>query len=286
MSNNTLTPEETLEVIARIRILKEFNQAVPAEIHYNIRERGAQAVAEEHGLSQNSKENAENLLKEALNNGITVLTPTHPHWPVNLEYSSIAPLLLWAKGNSNLLTTRKIAVAGSRANTPYGENVTTLLTQELVNQGNTILSGGSYGIDGIAHRTALADGGKTIAFLAGGLDKPYPLGHKDLLDNIADKGLLVSQALPGTAPTRALFLVRNQLIAEIAQAVLITESSMRGGAMLIAKSAINKGTPVGLVPGPITSPTSDGCNNFLKNNPKATPILCWEDAVELANPTT
>nr|WP_245189856.1 DNA-processing protein DprA [Leucobacter exalbidus] len=123
----------------------------------------------------------------------------------------------------------------------------------------------TYGIDAVAHRTALAAGGGTIAVVAGGVDRPYPSGHVELLQSIARRGLVCSEMVPGSAPTRWRFLQRNRSISALARATLITEAGVRSGSLNTAGHAAELSRALGAVPGPVTSPASAGCHRLIRD---------------------
>jgi len=139
-----------------------------------------------------------------------------------------------------------------------------------------VVSGGAYGIDGMAHRAALASGGDTVAVLAGGVDRLYPAGHEALLTRITEQGAIVSEAPCGTAPTRWRFLQRNRLIAALADATVVVEAGRRSGALSTARHALALGRPVGVVPGPVTSASSAGCHLMLREHP----VVCVTNVAE------
>ncbi len=153
---------------------------------------------------------------------------------------------------------------GARAATSYGEHVAQSLANDIAGQGGVIVSGGAYGIDGAAHRAALASGGRTVAVLAGGLDRPYPTGHRELLDQVGREGALVSELPPGSTPTRWRFLARNRLLAAVSAATVVVEAGYRSGSLHVAAQAAGLGRPVGAVPGPVTSAASAGCHRLLR----------------------
>lgn len=131
--------------------------------------------------------------------------------------------------------------------------------------GGTVVSGGAYGIDAAAHRGALAaDGGATLAVLAGGLDRLYPRGNTQLLETLRERHLLISEAPPGTAPTRWRFLARNRLIAALSRVTVVVEASWRSGALSTARLADQLSRPVGAVPGPVTSAASAGAHRLIR----------------------
>lgn len=209
------------------------------------------------------------VLEDAERRGIRLLVPGDADWPPALaDLREGAPHALWATGPGSLdalVTGRGVAVVGSRASTPYGEDTAGHLAAGIAARGGTVVSGGAYGIDAAAHRGALAaEGGATVAVLAGGLDRLYPRGNSGLLEEIARRHLLVSEAPPGTAPTRWRFLSRNRLIAALAGAVVVVEASWRSGALSTARHADDLSRPVAAVPGPVTSAASAGCHRLVR----------------------
>ncbi|CQD10709.1 smf family protein [Mycobacterium lentiflavum] len=207
--------------------------------------------------------------------GGRLITPGCPEWPL-LAFSAFGgagskprggpPLVLWALGPVRLdeIAPRAAAVVGTRAATAYGEQVTADLAAGLAERDVAVVSGGAYGIDGAAHRAALASDGITVAALAGGIDIPYPAGHSALLHRIAGHGLLFSEYPPGLRPARHRFLTRNRLVAAVAGAVVVVEAGLRSGAANTAAWARVLGRVVAAVPGPVTSSASAGCHELLR----------------------
>ncbi|HST46450.1 DNA-processing protein DprA [Jatrophihabitans sp.] len=224
--------------------------------------------------------------------GIRLLTPAHPDWPhfafaalqvTGLRRAAqwraglrarpprgelIPPLALWVRGNAPLATVgvRSVAVVGSRAATAYGEHVASEFSYGLARHEVVVVSGGAYGIDAAAHRGALAAEGCSVLVSAGGLDRPYPAGHRHLYDRTAEHGLLVSERPPGSAPHRQRFLSRNRLIAALGTATLVVEAASRSGALNSAGYARDLGRPVLAVPGPVTSAMSAGCHALVQRD--------------------
>lgn len=200
--------------------------------------------------------------------GFGTLIPADKEWPAGLsDLGERAPYLLWTRGAVSFLTTAlsdRATITGSRAATAYGEHVAGELATGLADEERIVVSGGAYGIEGAAHKSVLAASGHTIAVLAGGLDRPYPAGHSDLLNRIGDVGLLASELPPGAAPTRHRFLARNRLLAALSGATVIPEASPRSGSMTTVIAARELGRGVGAVPGPVTSVTSAGPNELIK----------------------
>lgn len=212
--------------------------------------------------------------------GGRLLIPGDREWPAGLSgLGTEGPFCLWVRGPLSLMsaTSRAAAIVGSRASTPYGDRVATELADGCANLGITVVSGAAFGIDGAAHRGALAAGGPTIAVLACGVERPYPVAHKDLIDRIIQEGAVVSEVPPGSAPTRWRFLERNRLIAALARATVVVEAGHRSGAAGTAARADKLSLPVAAVPGPVTSPMSYGCHRLLRQG-----AICVTSAAELA----
>jgi DNA processing protein len=203
--------------------------------------------------------------------GARLVCPGDAEWPVGADIVAgryPPPIALWARGPLDLgaAVDRSVAVVGSRAATDYGEYVAADLGSGLADRGWTVVSGGAYGIDGAAHRGALAAGGTTIAVLACGVDVAYPKGHRALLDRIAAEGLVVSEWAPGCAPQRLRFLVRNRVIAAITRGTVVVEAAHRSGSLSTARYARDLLRPVMAVPGPVTSALSTGTHQLITND--------------------
>ncbi|UOW00741.1 DNA-processing protein DprA [Agrococcus sp. SCSIO52902] len=199
--------------------------------------------------------------------GQRLVTRDDVHWPAGLdELGPHAPAAVWVRGDPAALSAcaRSTALVGSRASSGYGELVTAQLASGLVARGFAVVSGGAYGIDGAAHRAALAAGGTTVAVLAGGLDRFYPAGHDELLRRVASSGCVIAEAPSGVPPTRWRFLARNRLIAALASATVVVEAGQRSGSINTAGHAAALGRPLGAVPGPVTSGSSTGCHRLLR----------------------
>lgn len=199
--------------------------------------------------------------------GIRLICPGEPEWPTQLAVlGDTAPYALWLRGSADLRygCLRSVSIVGSRAATPYGVHVATEMAAALGERDCTVVSGGAFGIDGSAHRGALATEAATIAVLASGVDRPYPAGHAQLFDAIAAQGVLVSEWPPGRHPTRQGFLVRNRLIAALTRGTVVIEAGLRSGALSTARHARDLCRPLMAVPGPVTSQTSAGCHEIMR----------------------
>lgn len=204
-------------------------------------------------------------MQRAVESNCKTLLPTDSLWPNQLADLELhMPLILWTRGEQALLNSGSLAIVGARASTAYGEYVTNEFAHSAVRLGCSIVSGAAYGIDAVAHRSALSANGATIAVLAGGVDRAYPAGHTELLRRVASEGVVCSEMVPGAAPTRWRFLQRNRLIAALSRATLVTEAGMRSGSLNTAGHASHLGRSLGAVPGPINSVASLGTHRLLK----------------------
>ena len=192
---------------------------------------------------------------------IAVTIPGDPDWPTALDDLSVPPLALFHRGDLSLLggpLKQRIAVAGAKASTSYGEHITTEAVAELSREGHVIVAGAGHGIDAAALRAALAARGRPIAVMAGGLDRYYPAPNEELIRRVAQRGVVISEAPPGILPTRWRFLQRDRIIAAIAGTSIIVEAGPRSASLRIAQQARDLGRIVAAFPGPVTSTASAG----------------------------
>ena len=223
-------------------------------------------------------------LSTAVSVGATVVRSTDEVWPAGLaDLGDHGPRVLWCRGDIMALPqpSSSVAIVGARASTGYGEHVAMDFAAGLTSRGFTVVSGGAYGIDGMAHRATLACGGSTVAVLAGGIDQLYPAGHDELLRRIIASGVVISEVSPGGAPTRWRFLQRNRLIAAMAGVTVVIEAGHRSGSLNTATHARDLDRPIGVVPGPVTSGASAGCHRLLRTNPATTLVTTVADVAEL-----
>ena len=179
-----------------------------------------------------------------------------------LHGASGAPLGLWLRGRGDLaaLAERSVAIVGARDCTTYGAECASDLGADLTDGGWTVVSGAAYGIDGCAHRGALAMDGATVAVLACGADVDYPRSHATLLDRIAEEGLVVSEQAPGQTPLRSRFLTRNRIIAALSVGTVVVEAAVRSGSLNTLHWADRLGRTTMALPGPVTSKASGGAH--------------------------
>lgn len=204
-------------------------------------------------------------------------------YPASLHNIPDAPKELYVLGQlDHLLSKPCLSVVGSRKVTPYGRGVTENLVTTVASHGITVISGLALGVDAIAHKAALDAGGKTIAILPCGLDKPYPASHRQLARRILEQGgALVSEYPNGTPPLQHHFIARNRIVSGLGDAVLITEAAAKSGTMHTVGFALDQGKTVMAVPGNITSTLSEGTNNLIKTG--ASPVTSAQDIFDALN---
>ncbi|MGV9276608.1 DNA-processing protein DprA [Streptomyces griseosporeus] len=199
--------------------------------------------------------------------GVRFVAPGDPEWPGQLDdLGDARPLGLWVRGRPSLRmwALRSVAVVGARACTEYGAHMAATLAAGLAERGWVVVSGGAYGIDGAAHRGALGAGGATVAVLACGVDRPYPRGHTELINRIAEQGLVIGELPPGDHPTPSRFVQRNRVIAALTAGTVVVEAAHRSGSLVTARAAQRLGRHTMGVPGPATSARSAGVHELLR----------------------
>ena len=223
---------------------------------------------------------AQQAVEHAERMGARIITPLDDEWPAQLadlatisrdtahriDRDTYPPLCLWVRGPWELaqILGSSVAVVGARAASPYGNHAATELAYGVADRGWTVVSGGAVGIDAAAHRGALTAGRPTVAVLACGLDRPYPVSNSGLFERVAEDGLLVTEWPPGSLPHRHRFLVRNRVIAAATRGTVVVEAAVRSGAVQTLHRAIQLGRTAMAVPGPVSSAMSVGCHEALR----------------------
>lgn len=203
---------------------------------------------------------------------------TDPRYPQRLREIDGAPPALFCVGDAGLLRQPQIGVVGSRNATAQGLDTAQSFAAALIGRGLVVTSGLALGIDGAAHRGALAAGGPTIAVCATGLDRVYPARHKDLAHAIAARGLLVSEFSPGMPPLAENFPQRNRLISGLSLGVLVVEAARESGSLITARLAAEQGREVFAIPGSIHNPLARGCHQLLRQGARLVETV--DDIVE------
>lgn len=207
-------------------------------------------------------------------------------YPPALLDTEDPPLMLYLLGQVRLPWPRAIAVVGSRNPTPQGQANAQLFARSLAQAGLTVVSGLALGIDGAAHEGALEgaapDQMATIAVVGTGLDSVYPRQHEALAEQIAQRGLIVSEYPLGTAPLSANFPRRNRIISGLSEGTLVVEAAVRSGSLITARMATEQGKDVFAIPGSIHSPQSRGCHELLRQGAKL--VQSAQDVLEELRP--
>lgn len=190
-------------------------------------------------------------------------------YPELLRHISDPPLVLFVRGNKNILNSKQLSIVGARFATQRGMSIAHEFASALTNHGFTITSGLAAGIDGAAHRGALAAGGKTIAICGTGLINIYPLQHKNLAYEIIESaGALVSEFPLATLPLTFNFPRRNRILGAISLGTLVVEATLKSGSLISANYALEQGREVFAIPGSIHDPMTKGCHHLIRNGAK------------------
>ena len=213
---------------------------------------------------------------------ITPLFITDENYPKRLLNCYDSPALLYYRGNADLNTSRIISVVGTRNNSDYGKTVCEKMIEDLRAENILVVSGLAFGIDTIAHKAALKHNLQTVAVLAHGLDRIYPPQNKSLAKHITEQGGLLTEFISNTNPDKQNFPKRNRIVAGICDAVVVIESSKKGGSLITAELGNGYNKDVFAVPGRINDSKSEGCNYLIKNN-KAALINSADDFLEMMN---
>lgn len=214
--------------------------------------------------------------------GATLITYTSAEYPARLRTIYDPPLILYARGNIGLVDSVMLAVVGTRRPSTYGKAAAERLSADLASAGLTILSGMARGIDTSAHQSALAVGGNTVAVFGCGVDTIYPAENRKLAEQIAAKGLLLSE-FPMRSPAYPQnFPVRNRIVSGMSNGVLVVEGAQYSGSAITARLALEQGRDVFAVPGNITSRMSWGPNLLIKQGAKL--VQEWNDVIEELEP--
>ena len=225
----------------------------------------------------------EKLSEEILKAGGLFLSPEDETWPRALNDLVAPPIGLIT--TAPFRQSSSVAIVGTRNPTSYGARIASEFAAGFADREWRIISGGAYGIDTSAHQGALAAEGFTIAVLASGISVNYPAGNERLFAQIRESGALISEVMPDVKARPERFLTRNRIIAALSQGTLVVEAAFRSGSLRTAREAASLYRTVMAIPGPITSPTSDGCHRLIQER-CAEIVTSPADAIELMNPLT
>lgn len=221
---------------------------------------------------------------------VTPLFITECSYPQRLLNCYDPPTLLYYKGAADLNAAKIVAIVGTRSSTDYGKQVTEKLVEELSTQPVLIISGLAFGIDSIAHKAAMKNNLSTVGVVGHGLDIIYPAENTHLAkDMVKNNGGILTQFASKTKPDKHNFPIRNRIVAGMADATIIVETTIKGGSMITAEMANGYNRDVFAIPGKITDPKSMGCNYLVKNNKailltdaqQLLEIMGWEEIIKV-----
>jgi DNA processing protein len=219
-------------------------------------------LGEQHPVHRRALEQI-NWQAEADNHHLIALAD--PRYPALLSEIHDSPLMLWVKGDANLLSTPQVGIVGSRSASPNARNHARALAKSLCQYDKTVTSGGASGIDKACHEGALDANGKTIAVFGCGIDQVYPKSHRDLFEAISTTGALVSEHPLGTSPKPGHFPRRNRIISGLSEAIVVVEAALKSGSLVTAQHALEQGRDVYAMPGDILNPNSAGCHQLIRD---------------------
>jgi DNA processing protein len=240
---------------------------------------GMQAVSAQSLATGKSLELAQEECGKAAGIGARIISLVDPEYPVRLKEICDPPVILFVKGNVEVLARPGIAMVGTRHPTPYGSGMAERLATDLSTRGLVIISGLARGIDTASHRGTVAAKGKTVAVLGTGIDVIYPKENTRLAEQIvALGGALISEFPLGTAPTPQNFPIRNRIISGMSAGVLVVEAAEYSGTRITSRCALEQNRDVYAVPGNVTNKNSWGPNTLIKQGAKL--VATWEDVWE------
>jgi DNA processing protein len=210
---------------------------------------------------------AEEELKRVEKHAVNLLFYTDPDFPQRLKQQADAPAMLYYKGQAPLNASRMVAIVGTRKATPYGKHLTQHLVEALTcYQDLIIISGLAYGIDAAAHKAALQSQIPTIGIMGTGMDQIYPKTHTELARQMTEKGGLLTEFPFHTKPDPYHFPARNRIVAGMADAIIVVETAINGGAMITANIANSYHKDVFAIPGNVGNRYSEGCHLLIKQH--------------------
>jgi DNA protecting protein DprA len=240
---------------------------------------GYDSIKYEKLITEIQQHTGEQVLERIAHHHVRLITPSDDDWPVQVNDLIAPPIALIVKGTIGALHMSSLAIVGTRNPTSYGARIAGDFAAGFVDREWGIISGGAYGIDSYAHKGALIAEGVTVAVIASGIDINYPAGNARLFAEICESGAIVTEIMPGHKALPSRFLTRNRLIAALSKATLVVEAAFRSGSLRTARDAAELFRPVMAIPGPINSPTSEGCHRLIGER-AAEIVTSVADAVE------
>jgi DNA processing protein len=259
---------------------REINERGAQSVYERLKNNGYDSIKHASVIEKVTAFESATSFQSIEKNGGTFIIPGDQQWPLRVDELEAPPIGLIIKGNLQVLANPSLAIVGTRNPTPYGNRIAGDFAAGFVDREWDIVSGGAYGIDSAAHRGALVAEGRTIAVIASGIDLQYPAGNTRLFEEICENGAIVTEVMPGVPAMPHRFLTRNRLIAALSQATLVVEAAFRSGSLRTARDAAELMRPVMAIPGPINSPSSEGCHRLIGER-AAELVTSVADAIEL-----
>jgi len=256
----------------RLKKLMEFFKEAPRVFEASAHELTSSGILNsamaKRVLDAPRRYSAKQEIQNAAKQGVRILTLFDEGYPNILKEIYDPPFVLYTKGEFIAADANAVGVVGSRGASPYGLSCAEIFSSKLSRYGLTVVSGLARGIDTVSHRAALNSNGRTIAVLGSGFNNIYPPENEGLFNEIAQKGVVVSQFSLNTAPLACNFPIRNRIISGLSRGVLVVEASFKSGALITARFALEQGREVFAIPGKVTSDTSCGTNELIKQGAK------------------
>jgi DNA processing protein len=263
------------------KLVEHFGNA-EAVFHASLTElesTGIKAVSAQSIATGKSAELGREEFSQAAAASVTLVSPEDSCYPPRLREIYDPPLVLYVRGNAEVLSKPGIAMVGTRHPTPYGSGMAERLACDLAGQGLVIISGMARGVDTASHRGAITAKGKTIAVFGTGVDVIYPKENSRLSEQIlALGGALISEFAMGTFAAPQNFPIRNRILSGMSIGVLVVEAAEYSGTRITARCALEQNRDVFAVPGNVTNKNSWGPNTLIKQGAKL--VATWEDVWE------
>ena len=258
---------------------REINSNSALFVYDKLLNNGYDTIKYEKLITELKFHSGEQVLERIAQHHVRLVTPCEDDWPIQVNDLIAPPIALIVKGNISALHLSSLAIVGTRNPTSYGARIAGDFAAGFADREWGIISGGAYGIDSYAHKGALIAEGVTVAVIASGIDVNYPAGNARLFAEICESGAMVTEFMPGNKALPSRFLTRNRLIAALSKATLVVEAAFRSGSLRTARDAAELFRPVMAIPGPINSPTSEGCHRLIGER-AAEIVTSVADAVE------
>ena len=258
---------------------REINSNSALFVYDKLLSDGYDRIKYEKLIAELKLHSGEQVLERIAQHHVRLVTPCDDDWPIQVNDLIAPPIALIVKGNISALHLSSLAIVGTRNPTSYGARIAGDFAAGFADREWGIISGGAYGIDSYAHKGALIAEGITVAVIASGIDVNYPAGNARLFAEICESGAMVTEFMPGNKALPSRFLTRNRLIAALSKATLVVEAAFRSGSLRTARDAAELFRPVMAIPGPINSPTSEGCHRLIGER-AAEIVTSVADAVE------